>query len=151
MQTHAYKVNGADGNSLNPLGTTICTLEFPRKFQQQFIVCEHLLRPIILGLDFPHNYHISIDWFFTKQLLLHQGPQSIIVSDPTSFPLLIIQISTLPSPHLLVKTISQVTVHSSMLAIVLANLTGSPKPECYSSLTDTQSSLEQNLFIVLLF
>ena len=73
-QTHTYKVKGGDGNSLSLLGTTICTLEFPGKFQQQFIVCEHLFRHIILGLDFSPNYQIGIDWFSTIQLHLHQGP-----------------------------------------------------------------------------
>ena len=79
---------------------------------------------------------------------LHQGPQSIVVSDPTPFPLHINQISTLPPPNLLVKTISQVTVSSRMLAIVPASFTGYPKAEHYYSLTGTQFSLEQNLFIV---
>ena len=50
-----YRGNDADSNSLDPLGTTTFTLDFPKKFQQQFIVCEHLLRPIILGLDFLHT------------------------------------------------------------------------------------------------
>ena len=53
-----YRVNGADDNTLGLLGTTSCTLEFPKMFQEQFIVCEHLLRPISLGLDFSHNYLI---------------------------------------------------------------------------------------------
>ena len=52
VQTHAYKVNGANDNSLGPLGTIKCTLEFPTKFQQQFIVCEHLHHPVILALIF---------------------------------------------------------------------------------------------------
>ena len=111
---------------LVPLGTTICTLEFPRKFLQQFIVFQLLLQPITLGLDFSHNYQIGIVWFSTKQLHLHQGPQFIIISDPTSFPLHINQISTLPPPHLLVKTISQVTVPSRTLATVPATLTCHP-------------------------
>ena len=58
-----YKVNGANGNSLGPPG---------KQFQQQFIVCKHLLSPVILGLDFSHNYLIGIDWFSTKQFHLHQ-------------------------------------------------------------------------------
>ena len=74
MTNHLYRVNGADGNSLGPLGTATCTLELPKKFQQQFIICEHLLRPIILGLYFSHNYQIGIDWFSVHQLHLHQGP-----------------------------------------------------------------------------
>ena len=123
-------------------------MEYPRKFQKQFIICEHLLWTIILGLDFLHNYQIGINWFFNKQLHLHQGPWSITVSDPTPFPLHINQISTLPPPNLLVKTIWEVTVPSRMLAIVPATFAGNPKPQCYYSLTGTQSSLEQNLFIV---
>ena len=31
VQMCTYKVNGANGNSLGPLGTTTCTLEFPKK------------------------------------------------------------------------------------------------------------------------
>ena len=70
---HPYRVNSTDGNSLGPLGTATCTLEFLTHFQQQFIICEHLLRPILLGLDFSPNYQIGIDWFSPHQLHLHQG------------------------------------------------------------------------------
>ena len=31
IQTHTYKVNGANGNSLGPLRMITCTLEFPKK------------------------------------------------------------------------------------------------------------------------
>ena len=93
---HPYRESGIDGNSLGPHGTATFTQESPKKFHQQFIICEHLLRPIILGLDFSHNYQIGIDWFSAHQLHLHQGPQSIVVSDHASFPLQINQISTLP-------------------------------------------------------
>ena len=103
IQTYALKVNNANSNSLIPVGTTMCTLEFPQKFQQQLIVCKHLLRSIVLGLD---NYLTGIDWFSTKQLHLCQGPQSIVVLDPTPFSLHINQVSTLPPPHLLVTTIT---------------------------------------------
>ena len=89
--TYMYMVNSADSNSLSPLDATMYTLEFPKKFQQQFIVWEHLLRPIILGLVFSHTYLIGIDWFSTKQLYLYQGPQSVVVLDPTPFPLHISQ------------------------------------------------------------
>ena len=69
----SHKVNCANGNSLGPLKTTTCTLKFPKTFQQQFIVCEHLLCPIVLGLDFLHNCLIGIDWFSTNELHLYQG------------------------------------------------------------------------------
>ena len=141
-----YKVNGVSGNSLGPLGTT--TLELPKKFQQQLIVYEHLFWPIILGLDVSYNYLIGIDWFSTWQLHLHLGPQSIEVSDLAPFPLCNNQIPTLPQLHLLVKTISQVTVISRTLAIVPTFFTSTPKPHCYYNLPDTSSVLEQNLFVI---
>ena len=101
---------------------------------------------------FFHNYLIGISWFFTKQLHLHQGPQSIVVSDPRSFPLHINQILTLPPPHLLVKTISQVTVPytvpSLTLVIVPTTFTSTPKPPCYYNLTGTKYTSEHNLFVV---
>ena len=112
------------------------------------MVWKHLLWPIILGLDLSHNYMIGIHWFPPRQLHLHQGPWSIVVSHPTPFLLHINQISTLPPPHLLVKTISQVTVPSRTLTIVPDTVTGNPKPKCNYSLIGTQFSLEQNLFIV---
>ena len=49
-----YKVNGANGNILGPIGMTTCTLEFPKKFQQQFIICEHLPQTVVLRLDFSY-------------------------------------------------------------------------------------------------
>ena len=52
IQTHTYTVYGTNDNSLGPPWTTTCTLEFLKKFQQQFIVCKHLLRPIIFELHF---------------------------------------------------------------------------------------------------
>ena len=105
---HSYRVNGTDGNSLGLLVLANCTLEFPKKIQQQFIICEHLLRLIILGLDFSHNYQIGIDWFSVNHLHLHQGPESIVVLDHTPFPLHINQISILPPSCILMKTTSQV-------------------------------------------
>ena len=143
-----HKVHGTDGNSLGTLGTTTCTLEFPKKVQQQFIFCEHLLIPIILGLDFLHNYLIGINWFSTNQLHLHQGPQSIVVVDHMPFPLHINQISTLHLLHILVKKIPPVAIPARTLAIVPTIFTSNPKNNCYYNLTGTQSTLDQNIFVV---
>ena len=43
VQTHTYKVNGANSNSHCPIRMTTCTFTFPKKYQQEFIVCKHLL------------------------------------------------------------------------------------------------------------
>ena len=107
-----------------------------------------LLCPIILGLDFSHNYLIGIDWFYNNQLHLHQGPQSIVVLEPAPFPSHVNQISTLPTPHILVKMISQVTIPSRTLAIVPTNFTRTPKPNCYYNPTEMPHKSLQNLIVV---
>ena len=146
VKTHVCKVNDADGNSLHSLGTTTCTFEFPKIFQQQFIVCKHLLYPIILGLDLSYNYLIVTDWFSTNQFHLHQGPQSIVVLDLHHFLLHINQISTLSTPHILVKTISKVTILSGTLEIVPTALNSMPKPNFYYNFTEMSQKSKQNLF-----
>ena len=97
---------------------------------------------------FPHNYLIGIDCFFTRQLHLLQESKSIVVSDPAPFPLHINQISTLPLPHLLVKTISQVTIPSRWLAIVPDTFNSILKLNCVYNFTATPFTSEQNIFVV---
>ena len=69
--TTTYRANGAHGKTLGPIGMTTGTLKFPKKFHQQFIICKNLLWPVIIRLDFSHNYLIGIDWFSSNQLYLH--------------------------------------------------------------------------------
>ena len=46
-------VRSATCGSFSPLGTTICTFKLGEKeFTYTFIVCHHLLRPMIIGADF---------------------------------------------------------------------------------------------------
>ena len=77
LMQKTYRVNGTNWNSLGPIGTTTCILKFPKKFQQQFIIWKKLLWPVVLGLDFSHDYLIEVDWFSSDQLNLHQGPKSL--------------------------------------------------------------------------
>ena len=145
-----YRVNSADGNSLGPIGKTICILEFPKKFQQQFIICKNLLQPVILGLDFSHNYLIGIDWFSSNQLHLHQGPKSIVILNLAPSPFHVNQISILPPPHILIKTVSQVTIPPRKIAIVFTAFKGIPKPDYLYSFMELLSPQEsqQHLFVV---
>ena len=56
-------VRSATGGSLSPLGTTTCTFKLGEKeFTYTFIVCHHLLRPMIIGADFLQQKHIFIGY-----------------------------------------------------------------------------------------
>ena len=56
-------VVGASGESLGARGRTKCEININGKtFDQKFIVCEHLKRPIILGRDFSIQNCIGISW-----------------------------------------------------------------------------------------
>ena len=147
VHTHTYKVNGVNGNSLSLPRMTTCTLEFPKKVPT---TVHSIWTPLTchFGPDLSHNFLFGIDWFSTNQLHLHQGPQSIVVSDPALFPLHVNQISTLPPPHILVKTISQVTIPSRTLAIDPTTFNSKPKPDCYYNFTEMPHKSQQNLFVV---
>ena len=124
--------------------------QIPNKSYQQFILCKNLLQPVILDLDFSHNYLIGIDWFSSNQLHLHQGPKSIVTSDSAPFPLHVNQISTLPQPHILVKMVSQVTIPPRMISIIPTTFNGIPKPNCHYSLLGSliQHELLWHLLVV---
>ena len=123
--------------NLGPTGT-ICTLKFPKKFQQQFNIVRNLLQPVILGLDFSHDHSIGIDCFSYNQLHLHQGPKSIVISDPAPFPLHINHISTLPLPP------------PRTIAIVPTIYNGVPRPKCHYNFIEPSVPYEsqQHLFVV---
>ena len=133
-QTSTYRVICANGNGLGPIEMTTHALKFTKKFHHQFIVCKHLLLPVILGLDFSHNYLIGIDWLSPNQLHIHQGPKSIARLDPAPFPLHVNHISILPLPHILVKMASQVTIPPRMLVIIPTTFNSIPKPNCHYSM-----------------
>ena len=141
VRTNTYRVNSVNGNILGPIGMTTCTLEFPQKFHQQFIVCENLFGPVILGLDFSHNYLIGIHLLSPNQLHLQQGPRSIVTSDPAPFPLHVNQIFTLSLPNILIKAVSQITIPPRMIAIIPTTFNGIPKPRCHYGLIECGSSM----------
>ena len=71
------------------------------------------------------------------------------MSDHAPFPLCKNQISNLPPPHILVKTISQVTILARTLATVPTTFINPHKMECYYNLTGTQATADYNQNILL--
>ena len=54
---------GAGGMDLGALGTVKAKFKLGKHwFEQEFLVCRHLRRPVILGVDFNRNNCIGIEW-----------------------------------------------------------------------------------------
>ena len=55
------RVRSATGSNLSPLGIVNCTLKLGKTtFVNDFIVCQNLTRPLILGKDFLMKNHITV-------------------------------------------------------------------------------------------
>ena len=91
-----------------------------------------------------------IDWFSFNHLHLHQGLKSIVTSDPAPFPLHVNQISTLPLPHIFIKTVSQVSIPPRTIAIIPTAFNGTPKPNCHYSMIESlfQHEPQPHLLVV---
>ena len=74
----------------------------------------------------------------------------MVVLDPGPFPLHVNQISTLPTPHILFKTNSQVTIPLRTLAIVSTTFNSAPNPTCYYNFTEMSYEPQQNFVVPVL-
>ena len=78
FRTH---VRSATGGSLSPLGTTQCTFHIGEKeFKFNFIVCKHLLRPVITGVDFLRHNHIFVGYSELGQCVLEHKHMELVHS-----------------------------------------------------------------------
>ena len=58
-------VRSASGSNLAPIGFTTCKLTLGNKtFENDLIVCKHLMRPLILGRDFVYENELKV--FYAK-------------------------------------------------------------------------------------
>ena len=54
-------IRSATGSNLTPIGLVNCSFELGKtKFNNDFIVCKNLTRPLILGRDFLIQNHVSV-------------------------------------------------------------------------------------------
>ena len=78
FRTH---VRSATGGSLSPLGITQCTFHIGEKeFTFNFIVCKHLLRPVIIGADFLRQNHIFVGYSELGQCVLEHKHMELVHS-----------------------------------------------------------------------
>ena len=61
--TRLPKVVGADGTSLGAMGRVSCEINIGEQtFKQNFLVCQNITRPVILGKDFVRDNCAGVHW-----------------------------------------------------------------------------------------
>ena len=76
-------MRSATGSNLAPVGLVNCTFMLEdTSFNFDFIVCENLIRPLILGRDFLIQNHIAVRYSENgKCILVHQQQELIAATD----------------------------------------------------------------------
>ena len=58
---HRVAVRSASGSSLAPVGFMTCNITLGNEtFQHDFVVCKHLMRPLILGREFLYENDLKV-------------------------------------------------------------------------------------------
>ena len=79
-------VTTASGESIAPVGMIECPFTVGRKdFLHNFIICEKMKRPMILGLDFLRKHRIGTRWSPQGKFMLQTQNQILIESIETFF------------------------------------------------------------------
>ena len=84
MQMHELShisVRSATGSNLTPLGIIHCSFELGKiTFNNSFLVCRNLTRPLILGRDFLLQHNITIRHADNGKCVLEYQQQELIAS-----------------------------------------------------------------------
>ena len=74
-------VRSATGSNLSPLGIVNCTFELRKTvFTSDFIVCQNLTRPLILGQDFLMKNHVTVRYSDDGKCILDYHQEESIAS-----------------------------------------------------------------------
>ena len=74
-------VRSASGSSLAPVGFITCTITLGNKtFQHDFVVCKHLMRPLILGREFLLENELKVYYSKTGECQLDNKQEELIAT-----------------------------------------------------------------------
>ena len=74
-------VRSATGSNLSPLGIVNCTFDLGKTtFVNDFIVCQNLMRPLILGRDFLMKNHITVQYAENGKCILSCQQEELIAT-----------------------------------------------------------------------
>ena len=105
-------VRSATGSNLSPLGIVNCPLKLGKTtFNNDFIVCQNLARPLILGKDFLMKNHITVKYAENGKCILNfQQEEMVATLDITNNP----QLKTSTSVLLPGRTLAVIQVNSEL-------------------------------------
>ena len=106
-------VRSATGSNLSPLGIVNCTFELGKTvFTNDFIVCQNLTRPLILGRDFLMKIHVTVRYLEDGKCILNCHQEELIATlDMINNP----QLKTTTSVLLPGKTLAVIQVNSNLV------------------------------------
>ena len=74
-------VRSDTGSNLTPLGLINCSFELGKiKFNNDFIVCKNLTRPLVLGKDFLIQNHVTVQYADDGKCVLDYQQQELVAS-----------------------------------------------------------------------
>ena len=78
---HRVAVRSASGSSLAPLGFTTSNITLGNKtFQHDFVVCKHLMRPLILGREFLFKNELKVYYSKTGECRLDYKQEELVAT-----------------------------------------------------------------------
>ena len=106
------RVRSATGSNLSPLGIINCTFELGKTaFTNDFIVCQNLTRPLILGRDFLIKNCVTVRYSENGKCILNNHQEELIATlDITSNP----QLRTTTSVLLPGRTLAVIQINSNL-------------------------------------
>ena len=109
------RVRSATGSNLSPLGIINCTFELGKAaFTNDFIVCQNLTRPLILGRDFLMKNHVTVRYSENGKCILNCHQEELIATFDIA-----------SNPHL--RTTTLVSLPRRTLAVIQVNSNLAPE------------------------
>ena len=105
-------VRSASGSSLAPVGFITCNITLGNKtFQHDFVVCKHLMRPLILGRELLFENELKVYYSKTGECRLNYKQEELITTLETQDELMLSLKSRVYIPG---RTVAVLNVDSSV-------------------------------------
>ena len=118
---HTVAVQSASGSSLAPLGFITSNITLGNKtFQHDFVVCKHLMRPLILGREFLFKNELKVYDSKTGECRLDYKQEELIATVDLQDEL---TLSLKSGIHIPGRTVAVLNVNSSVHQMILVNFT----------------------------